>query len=241
MKSRTLKNKINDIVFVICAGGVIYLIVGFLMKTNWLNCPKPLPDLYEIVRDTLTLMAYFLAPAIALVLFSDWRQEHVEKSREQQGQEIFSLVKQIELQLNEFHADVVEVEIIDENASENMEEIYKPLIKNISKLEGFISEFDFDDEKAKSFIHLVKKIAAIQRESCIIVSQMYTEKTKMFDPDQYNNQYDDWANEDFVVEHEQKFDDLDDNFISNFHEMFGLINELKPLRDALKVKAASPN
>ena len=241
MNSKTLKNKINDIVFVICAGGVLYLIVGFLMKTNWLSCPKALPDLYEIVRDTLTLMAYFLAPAIALVLFSDWRQEHVEKSREQYSKEIFSLIKQIEVQLNEFHAAVVEVEIIDENTSENMEEIYKPLIENISKLEGFIIEFDFDDEKAKSFIQLVKKIAAIQRESCIIVSQMHTEKTKMFDPDQYNTQYDDWANEDFVVEHEQRFDDLDDNFIRNFHESFGLRKELMKLKDSLKVRSVSPN
>ncbi|WP_288421575.1 hypothetical protein [uncultured Acinetobacter sp.] len=241
MKDKTLKKKINDIVFVICAGGVLYLIVGFLMKTNWLNCPKPLTDLYEIVRDTLTLMAYFLAPAIALVLFSDWRQEYVEKSREQQGREIFSLVKQIELQLNEFHAEVVETEIIDENTSVNMEELYKPLIKNISKLEGFISEFDFEDEKAKCYIDLVKKIVAIQRESCIVVSQMYSEKTKMFDPDQFNTQYEDYANEDFIVEHEQKFDDLDDNFTRNFHEMFDLINELKPLKNSLKVGSVSPN
>lgn len=241
MKGKTLEQKIKLVLACTAIFFAFLFALGFILKADLLSKWPTASDFYEIGKDALTITAYYIAPAAALILFSDWRQEHVEKNREQQGKEIYSLVKQIEAQLNKFHEDVEELELINENTSENMEEIYKFLITNISKLEGAINEFDFKDEIAKAFIGLVEEIAAKQRESLFIVSQMYTEKTKMFGPEQYNTEYDEWADEDFIADHEQRFDDLDDNAKRNFHAIYRLIEALKPLKASLKVRSVSPN
>lgn len=104
--AKTLKEKINDVVFWICAGGAIYLIVAFLMKTDWLSSPKKLSELYEIIRDTLTLMAYFLAPAAAFTLFNDWREEHKVKSIISLIDELKAVASEIEVELQKFNESI---------------------------------------------------------------------------------------------------------------------------------------
>lgn len=241
MKGKTLEQKISLVLYGAAIFFAFLFALGFILKADLLSKWPTASDFYEIGKDAFTITAYYLAPAAALILFSDWRQEHLEKSREQQGQEIYNLVKQIEAQLNEFHVEVLELETINENTSDNMEEIYKSSITKISKLDGSIIEFDFEDEIAKKFIDLIKEISATQRENCIYISQMYTEKTKMFGPDQYNTQFDEWANKEIIFEHKQRFEGLDKKTVRNFHEMFGLIKEVKPLKDSLKVRSVSPN
>ncbi|HHP4508137.1 hypothetical protein EHF38_06920 [Acinetobacter baumannii] len=236
MKSKTLKNKINDIVFVVCAGGVLYLIVGFLMKTNWLSYPKPLPDLYEIVRDTLTLMAYFLAPAIALVLFSDWRQEHVEKSREQQGEEIYKLIKQINRELNEYFLETNDEDNHSESQSEYITGLYRSLQEKINNVESLLGEFDFNDEQASAFKSQVKRIVEVINESFSYVNLMYTAKLKSNNPDHYNFQYEDLSNDDFVESEEAKFLEFYAQYEVIFRTKHKLMKSLKPLKDSIKIQ-----
>ncbi|MCA4278443.1 hypothetical protein LDY03_15835 [Acinetobacter baumannii] len=236
MKSKTLKNKINDIVFVVCAGGVLYLIVGFLMKTNWLSYPKPLPDLYEIVRDTLTLMAYLLAPAIALVLFSDWRQEHVEKSREQQGEEIYKLIKQINRELNEYFLETNDEDNHSESQSEYITGLYRSLQEKINNVESLLGEFDFNDEQASAFKSQVKRIVEVINESFSYVNLMYTAKLKSNNPDHYNFQYEDLSNDDFVESEEAKFLEFYAQYEVIFRTKHKLMKSLKPLKDSIKIQ-----
>lgn len=236
MKSKTLKNKINDIVFVICAGGVLYLIVGYLMKTNWLSCPKALPDLYEIVRDTLTLMAYFLAPAIALVLFSDWRQEHVEKSREQQGEEIYKLIKQINRELNEYFSETNDEDNHSESQSEYITGLYRSLQEKINNVESLLGEFDFNDEQASAFKSQVKRIVEVINETFSYVNLMYTAKLKSNNPDQYNFQYEDLSNDDFIKSEDEKYLELYAQYEGIFKIKHNLMKSLKPLKDSIKIQ-----
>ena len=62
MKKKTLEEKIKDVVFYATAFFIMYLIIGFLIKTEYLHCGITWDKLYELFRDTLTLTAYFLAP-----------------------------------------------------------------------------------------------------------------------------------------------------------------------------------
>lgn len=236
MKSKTLKNKINDIVFVICAGGVLYLIVGFLMKTNWLSCPKPLPDLYEVVRDTLTLMAYFLAPAIALVLFSDWRQEHVEKSREQQGEELYKLIKQADSELHAFYMDAYDEENHNDLQADYIISLYRALLDKTNKVEMLLGEFDFNDEQAIAFKNQVKQIIDLQKESISYINLMYSAKLKANNPEQYNYQYEDDGDDDFVESEEEKFLEFCAQYEGIFRIKHKLMKSLKPLKDSIKIQ-----
>ncbi len=76
MANMTLKEKVNTTVFwaaVFCAG---YFSVGFILKTSLFTKYPSANDFYDLIRDSFTLTAYFIAPAAALVLFSDWRIQH---------------------------------------------------------------------------------------------------------------------------------------------------------------------
>ncbi|ENX48248.1 hypothetical protein F886_00049 [Acinetobacter sp. NIPH 542] len=237
MKSKTLKEKISDIVFSICAGGVIYLIVGYLMKTNWLSCPKPLPDLYEIVRDTLTLMAYFLAPAIALALFTDWRQEHVEKSREQQGEELYKLVKQADSELHKLYMEASDEDNHNETQAEYIISLYRAVLDTIYKVEMLLGEFDFNDEQAIAFKNQVKDISDLQRESVSYVNLMYSAKLKAINPEQYNFQYEDLGNEEFSEKEEEKYLEFYSQYEGVYRIKHKLLKSLKPLKDSIKIHA----
>ena len=78
MIKKSLEEKIKDVVFWTIAFFILYTIVGFLLETNWLKTVITLRKVNEILKDSLTITAAFLAPVAAFVLFSDWRKEHVE-------------------------------------------------------------------------------------------------------------------------------------------------------------------
>jgi len=241
MKSKTLEQKISDIVFSICAGGVIYLIVGYLMKTNWLSCPKPLPDLYEIVRDTLTLMAYFLAPAIALVLFSDWRLEHLEKSREEQGKQINDLIKQIDSNLSELENEIKYQEIISSDQKAHIDDLFKELMANLNTLQNALNEFDFDDIKAIKFHKKVKDILFYLLENTFLLERMFSALIKKSDPLKHIGAYKGDDITTFKNAQADLFQEFDDSYLENFGKKHKLLDELRPLYKDLKVKAVSPN
>lgn len=77
MAKKTLEDKIKDIVFYATVFFILYLIIGFLIKSEWLTSfTQSCTYAYELLRDALTLTAYFLAPVAAFVLFTDWREQH---------------------------------------------------------------------------------------------------------------------------------------------------------------------
>ncbi|UBQ39374.1 hypothetical protein LCH18_08410 [Acinetobacter johnsonii] len=79
MKKIDLKDKIENLLSWTLIFLILYLLFGFLFISSWLeNIPK-LPKIYDLVKDGLTITAALLAPFSAFVLFSDWREEHVEK------------------------------------------------------------------------------------------------------------------------------------------------------------------
>lgn len=97
MANITLKEKIEDISFWIIVFLIIYLIVAYLIQSEWLSKILEFSEIYEILQDGLTITAAFLAPLAAFVLFSDWREQHklvkTEKDTEQIIQNIYDVNK----------------------------------------------------------------------------------------------------------------------------------------------------
>ncbi|QRF07523.1 hypothetical protein [Acinetobacter pittii] len=164
--ANNLKEKIRDVVFWICAGGAIYLIVAFLMKTDWLSSTKKLSELYEIIRDTLTLMAYFLAPAAAFTLFNDWREEHQLKTTLTLLSEIKDIAGRIEDGLLRYDQNVRAISAIPFDKvleyGENYEISY--LLIALSRL---YIEIDEKDESLKNFKLIVKDFKDFASKSVI--------------------------------------------------------------------------
>ncbi|MDC4353951.1 hypothetical protein OHV37_17145 [Acinetobacter baumannii] len=78
MAKDDLKVKIKRIWVWTIIGIVVYLIISFFLKSSYpiTHHKFNLSEAYEVLKDTLTLAAGFLAPVAAFVLFTDWRIQH---------------------------------------------------------------------------------------------------------------------------------------------------------------------
>ncbi|MCO8058062.1 hypothetical protein [Acinetobacter towneri] len=86
MAKKTLKEKINCVKYFTLLFAVLYFLIGAWLKSDGPNFD---PDkAYELIKDTLTITAAFLAPVAAFVLFVDWKDEHRAKSNEKLSAEI---------------------------------------------------------------------------------------------------------------------------------------------------------
>ncbi|ETR94561.1 hypothetical protein [Acinetobacter lactucae] len=241
MKVKTLKEKIRDVVFWICAGGVIYLIVGYLMKTNWLSCPKQLPELYELIRDSLTLMAYFLAPAAAFILFSDWRLEHVEKSREKQVEDIYNSEQNLYSALFDLDSEIEDEESLTEEGQKIIEKQQKTLLNDIFKFENLLNDFDYEDEKSLKYKKLAQDILYQYKEMFYYTGLKYSSLLKINDPKQYNTQYTDLTDEHFIDRIQSMYEQDNENYHDAVGNAWKLRKDMKPLKSELMIKNKSPN
>lgn len=83
MTNKTLKAKIEIVCWSALGLTILYFLIG-----AWLISDGPKFDpakTYNLLKDTLTLTAAFLAPVAAFVLFSDWRDEHKKISNIEQS------------------------------------------------------------------------------------------------------------------------------------------------------------
>ncbi|PKF33412.1 hypothetical protein [Acinetobacter proteolyticus] len=75
MSKKTLKENVELIIFCLGLFCLTFLILGFVLKSDFSKSFDSF-IFYEVLRDSLTLTAYFLAPIAAFVLFNDWREQH---------------------------------------------------------------------------------------------------------------------------------------------------------------------
>lgn len=74
MAKKTLVEKINCVKWSTLLFAIIYFLIGAWLKSDGPNFDST--KAYELIRDTLTITAAFLAPVAAFVLFTDWRDQH---------------------------------------------------------------------------------------------------------------------------------------------------------------------
>ncbi|ENO6550269.1 hypothetical protein ACVG5U_003751, partial [Acinetobacter baumannii] len=66
--------------------------IGYLFQTEWLKDSLSFKKVFDLIKDGLSITAAFLAPAAALVLFSDWRNQHVSVNNEKVSKEILNVL-----------------------------------------------------------------------------------------------------------------------------------------------------
>ena len=80
MAKETLEKKIKLVWVWALILSIIYFAIGVYLKSDGSKFDPS--KAYELLKDTLTLTATFLAPVAAFVLFSDWRVQHRNLSNE---------------------------------------------------------------------------------------------------------------------------------------------------------------
>lgn len=78
MAKDDLKVKIRKIWKCTFIGIIFFLFISFFLKSSYpiTHHKFNFADAYDVLKDTLTLAAAFLAPVAAFVLFNDWRIQH---------------------------------------------------------------------------------------------------------------------------------------------------------------------
>ncbi|RJE55561.1 hypothetical protein AMS70_03300 [Acinetobacter sp. JS678] len=97
-----LRVKIKKIWLWTILGIIFFLIISFFLKSSYpiTHHKFNLTEAYEVLKDSLTIAAAFLAPVAAFVLFSDWRLQHRAIAKEKNSSNIFSLINRFSVELN---------------------------------------------------------------------------------------------------------------------------------------------
>ncbi|MCX3005029.1 hypothetical protein OFD44_08155 [Acinetobacter baumannii] len=158
MAKSTLRAKIELIIFWLCIFFLAFFILGFILNNN-LDKPIVTKNLYEVLRDSLTLLAYFLAPAIALVVFNDWRKEHVEKRLESESEAVIKELQKILYSLLEFYNDCCSGNKKDEKRGLGINNKKNILLMNVVAVEGSINRIKKNSTNIDNFVNLANDIS----------------------------------------------------------------------------------
>lgn len=152
MKKKTLREKINIVCWWAVGLTVVYFIIGVILKSDG---PKFDPiKTYDLIKDTLTLTATFLAPVAAFVLFSDWREEHKIKSLLSLMDSIKNTTKEIEGLLVSFKSNI-ENRIIEVNSHyEDLNDL-ELVIGKLTELSFLYRELEDDSHDLTDYKKLI--------------------------------------------------------------------------------------
>lgn len=151
MVKKQLNEKIKDIFFGAIIFFMMYLIIGFLLKSEWLVSSKEIwKNSYELFRDGLTLTAYFLTPVVAIVLFNDWRTEHQIKNTLQLLDDLKKASFDIKNGLGFYNAKIIKEEEVTTNEFRNRKD-RQLLLWQLIELERLNNKFLIKNKDIKAF------------------------------------------------------------------------------------------
>ena len=237
----TFEEKIKYITFSAIGGFFTYLTIGLLIKSAFFSNHLSVSDFYELFRDGLTVTAYYLAPAAAILLFSDWRLEHVEKNKEKHAEDIYNLQRNLYTEIRELESEIENEDSLTIDGQKALEDRQKQVINELYKFENLSNEFEFEDAKSKEYKQLAKDLLYEYREMFWYLGLMYSSLIKISDPVQYNKEYIDEADDEFEERYRIRYQQDSQNYHEAFGRAFSLREQFKPLKDALKIKPRSPN
>ncbi|MDO7226359.1 hypothetical protein Q5M53_08920 [Acinetobacter baumannii] len=175
MAKKKLNEKIKNVCFWTFAGIFWYLVISYFLLSDYplQNYPFNHKKAYDVLKDALTLAATFLAPVAAFVLFSDWRESHVEIRNENIGLDLYNfIVKQnndldrIELKFRNKHSKI-------EKPEEELEKAQD--IKLLILEKGMIISSLLDSgSSSKELIEYLKLVQLLNMDMLMFVNNLIT-------------------------------------------------------------------
>lgn len=238
MAKKTLEEKIKQVGFWTFGGICWYLVIAFFLKSNYpiyeYNLDRS--TAYEVVKDALTLAAAFLAPIAAFVLFSDWREQHVEKLLEQESSEIYALYIAIIDTWQQYRFDVEEDELFTQSTIESREIKHFGLIDQVDKAIQKTEQLQSRDIKTKEFTELALKSFKDIRNIIFELNILGGFKEKQFNPQKYNFEYTDELDSEFSSRMELNYEGMQDQMMKGFMDVYGNKEKLFSLSTSLKIR-----
>ena len=239
MAKKTLEEKIKDIVFYATVFFILYLIIGFLIKSEWLTSfTKSWVYAYELLRDALTLTAYFLAPVAAFVLFSNWREQHNKQIANEFALKVFNQFEALEQAIQKASFILIELENLMPIESRNgFDPGYRPLriddeifLNNSDLILSFPLKLQSVDEEFNLLVDKMRYFGIVvnQLEHVGVIIKITMREFKKIYEDDFNESYSEYLQ---LIEH---YSDR----LKKYEQLRGTISELiiHDILDQLKAR-----
>ncbi|QPF36126.1 hypothetical protein H0S57_05880 [Acinetobacter johnsonii] len=234
MAKKTLEEKIKLVCWRALGLTILYFLIG-----AWLISDGPKFDptkTYNLLKDTLTLTAAFLAPVAAFVLFSDWREQHIEKLLEQESSEIYASYIDILDTWQHYRFEVEDDEVFTQSTIESREAKHFGLMDRVEKAIQITEQLQSRDIKAKEFTELALNCFKEIRNLIFELNILGSFKEKQFNPQKYNFEYTDESNSEFSSRMELNFEGMQEQMMTNFSRVYGNKSKLFAFSSNLKIQ-----
>ena len=238
MTKKTLEEKIKQVGFWTFSGVFSYLVIAFFLKSNYpiYEYSFNREDAYDAIKDALTLAAAFLAPVAAFVLFSDWREQHIEKLLEQESSEIYASYIDILDTWQHYRFEVEDDEVFTQSTIESREAKHFGLMDRVEKAIQITEQLQSRDIKAKEFTELALNCFKEIRNLIFELNILGSFKEKQFNPQKYNFEYTDESNSEFSSRMELNFEGMQEQMMTNFSRVYGNKSKLFAFSSNLKIQ-----
>lgn len=234
MAKKTLEEKIKLVCWWALGLTILYFLIG-----AWLISDGPKFDptkTYNLLKDTLTLTAAFLAPVAAFVLFSDWREQHIEKLLEQESSEIYASYIDILDTWQHYRFEVEDDEVFTQSTIESREAKHFGLMDRVEKAIQITEQLQSRDIKAKEFTELALNCFKEIRNLIFELNILGSFKEKQFNPQKYNFEYTDESNSEFSSRMELNFEGMQEQMMTNLSRVYGNKSKLFAFSSNLKIQ-----
>lgn len=236
MKRKTLKDKIDNVIFWAVVFIILYFIVGFMFESLWLSKSLKLNEVYELLKDTLSLTAAFLAPAAAFVLFSDWREQHIEKSLEEKSKEINNTISLIYKKLLSLSFDTDEDNYMNSFTKADFHLKSENIYNEISDLLILIGNFDRSHEDSEAFLQAGYKVYNNFMICLVLIERMFGKTFMSKNPSEFNCEYVDEDDEDFIQRCLDEYNEVQKQWNEMHFETLELSKKVAELRSKFQIK-----
>lgn len=234
MAKKTLEEKIKLVCWWALGLTILYFLIGARLISDG---PKFDPTkTYNLLKDTLTLTAAFLAPVAAFVLFSDWREQHIEKLLEQESSEIYASYIDILDTWQHYRFEVEDDEVFTQSTIESREAKHFGLMDRVEKAIQITEQLQSRDIKAKEFTELALNCFKEIRNLIFELNILGSFKEKQFNPQKYNFEYTDESNNEFSSRMELNFEGMQEQMMTNFSRVYGNKSKLFAFSSNLKIQ-----
>lgn len=234
MEKKTLKQKIKNVKISAVVFSIVYFLLGAFLKSDGSVFD---PDkTYELVRDSLTLTAYFLAPVTALVLFSDWREQHVEKLIEEESTNIYNQFLAFIDVWQDYWFTISDDDLFAKTTIESRELSHFSLLDQVEKSIQLTQQLHGRSSKAEEFSNEALKCLKDARTLIFELNILGGFKEKQLNPSLYNFDYTDETDEEFSSRMKLNFDGMEEQMSNAFVEISKYKTTLRDLSSKLKIK-----
>ncbi|MDC4872597.1 hypothetical protein ACKEN5_14395 [Acinetobacter baumannii] len=236
MANKSLNEKFKIIGFWTFGGIFWYLLISFFLLSDYpiQDYPFNHKKTYEVLKDALSLAAAFLAPVAAFVLFSNWREQHIEVEVEKGGIELYERLMLIKNEISDIKSEICFNFSEDKKGLEDRLTI--TLFEKIFQVNLIKNRLRKRNNSTITFCSFADQIGRDVDICIACLMNMYSAKIKITNSNIYNFEYINESDKEFKERYQEKFDEFESQYTVGFNKLVNDLEALDILTDTIRIQ-----